>query len=125
MSKRIPLFLISVFLLSAMYGAVFTISVMAKPDIIRVPADYLTIQAAINAASPGDIVLVTSGTYYEHVTINKPLTLIGEDRATTIIDGNGTGGWRYEDSVVYVTADNVVINGLRYETVVEVDTGPL
>jgi len=95
-----------IFLLSvSIYRVGFITSVVAEPTVIRVPADYPTIQMAIDAASPGDVVLVTSGTYYEHVTVSKPLMLIGEDKATTIIDGNGTG------TVVSVTADNVVING--------------
>jgi len=65
--------------------------------------NYSSIQEAINAANPGDTILVSSGTYYEHVTVNKSLILQGEDRETTIIDGNGKG------KVVYVTANNVEI----------------
>jgi parallel beta-helix repeat protein len=78
---------------------------------ITVPDHYPTIQEAINAASDGDTIFVRADTYYEHLTISKSISLLGEDRATTIIDGNGTGGWGYKDSVVYVTADNVFING--------------
>ena len=58
---------------------------------IVVPDDYDTIQAAVDAAAPGDTVYVRSGTYFEHVVLNKQLTLQGEDLATTIIDGGGTG----------------------------------
>jgi hypothetical protein len=36
-------------------------------DIIRVPQDYLTIQSAIEAASNGDTVLVSPGTYRENI----------------------------------------------------------
>jgi len=73
------------------------------------------IQEGVNAASPGDLVLVASGTYYEHVTIAKSLTLVGESRSTTIIDGNRTGGWSAKDSVVYVTANNVKISGFKIQ----------
>jgi len=73
--------------------------------VIRVPYDYSTIQAAINAAPNESIVLVSHGTYYEHLTIRKPLKLLGESKATTVLDGNKTG------TVVDVTADNVYING--------------
>jgi len=69
-----------------------------------VPYNYSTIQEAVDAADPqNNIIFVFSGTYYEHVTINKSLTLVGENPSNTIIDGNGTG------TVVYVASDNVTI----------------
>ncbi|MEM3873843.1 MAG: right-handed parallel beta-helix repeat-containing protein [Candidatus Bathyarchaeia archaeon] len=54
------------------------------------PADFHSIQEAINAASDGDIILVYNGTYYENIVVNKAVSLIGEDKSNTIIDGNGT-----------------------------------
>ena len=81
---------VSLFLLLAMLGALFVTSVAASPAIRKVPKLYPTIQAAIEAADPGDIIEVASGTYYEHVVVNKSLTLIGNG-SSTIIDGNGTG----------------------------------
>ncbi|MGB4852190.1 MAG: DUF1565 domain-containing protein, partial [Ignavibacteria bacterium] len=49
-----------------------------SPAIIRnVPADYATIQAAINAAGNGDIILVAAGTYREDITLNKFLKIRG------------------------------------------------
>ena len=69
--------------------------------------DYLTIQKAINALETldGHTILVDAGIYFEHVTINKSISLIGENRYTTIIDGNKTG------DVIEVRADNVTISG--------------
>jgi parallel beta-helix repeat protein len=77
--------------------------------ILTVPMDYATVQAAINAASSGDTIYVFSGTYYEHVRINKSVSLIGTNKYTTIIDGNATG------CVVRVTADHVTISGFTIQ----------
>src|SRR3972149_6102651 len=55
---------------------------------LTVPTDYSTIQAAINAAFPGDTVLVLAGTYTENITINKAITLTSDaGPGATIIDG--------------------------------------
>jgi len=72
---------------------------------------YLTIRQAINAPETldGHEISVSSGIYYEHVTVSKSLSLIGEDRNTTIIDGNGKG------EVVYVTADNVEVRNFTIQ----------
>jgi parallel beta-helix repeat protein len=83
--------------------------VRGEPSEITVPDDYPTIQEAINNASDGDTIFVKGGTYYEHVVVNKSLSLIGENRDTTIIDGNRTG------SVVIVTANNVSIVGFTLQ----------
>lgn len=64
--------------------------VKAEKTII-VPTNYTKIQDAINAADPEDTIYVYNGTYYEHVVVNKTVTLIGENKSTTIIDGEGTG----------------------------------
>ncbi len=60
---------------------IFSTAVMADnyiPDgkIIKVPRDFPTIQAAINAAGPSDMVLVSEGTYYENIRFNgKSITV--------------------------------------------------
>ena len=101
---------VSLFLLLAMFGAPFVAPVAASPVIRRVPTlEYPTIQAAVDAANPGDIIQVASRTYYEHVVVNKSLTLIGEGSSTTIIDGNGTG------IVVRINAPDVEIRGFTVQ----------
>ena len=55
------------------------------------PGNYTHIQDAVNHSSPGDTIFVYQGTYYEHVILNKKITLLGELRDQTIIDGSNTG----------------------------------
>ena len=70
------------------------------PSVIRVPQDTSSIQAAINLASDGDIVLVSPGTYFENIDfLDKNLSLAsliysGYDSSLldeTILDGGGLG----------------------------------
>lgn len=70
-------------------------------SVIRVPADYSTIQEAINAALPGSTVVVSPGVYRENLVVDKTLNLTGEDKMTTIIDGGGKG------TVVEIRANRV------------------
>ena len=52
------------------------------------PGNYTTIGAGIAAANTGDTVFVYSGTYTENtITLGKTISLVGESRAATIIDG--------------------------------------
>jgi len=109
-SKTVLLLILLVMLPSTMLGARFTVLVGGAPGIIEVPTtEYPTIQAAVDAAESGDIIQVASGTYNECVTVDKQLTLVGEDSSTTIINSNGT----YH--VVYVTANYVHISGFTIQ----------
>jgi nitrous oxidase accessory protein len=78
--------------------------VTASATIIHVPDDYLTIQEGIDACAPGDTVMVENDVYFENVTINTPISLIGEDRDNTIIDGSGAG------DVILIQIDGVFIS---------------
>jgi plastocyanin len=72
---------------------------------VHVPGDYPTIQAAVDAAQPGALVLVAPGTYREGVTVTSPdIVIRGEDRNTTIVDGEFR-----RDNGFKVLADGVAI----------------
>ena len=67
------------------------ISGPASAEIINVPDDYSTIQAAINAASDGDMVKVAEdGTYSESITMKDGVALQGSGADVTTIDGDGS-----------------------------------
>lgn len=56
-----------------------------------VPGQYPTIQAAVNAASPGDTIVIAAGVYSEHVAVSTDsLTIKGVNRDTVIIDATQT-----------------------------------
>ncbi|RLI45869.1 hypothetical protein DRO69_04350 [Candidatus Bathyarchaeota archaeon] len=78
---------------------------ISSSRIIEVPIDYPTVQAAIDAAGPEDTIIVKKGIYYERLVIDKSVSLFGEDKMLTVIDGNGTG------SVVTINANNVSLSG--------------
>ncbi|PYU99398.1 MAG: hypothetical protein DMG26_16610, partial [Acidobacteria bacterium] len=65
----------------------------ARAATINVPAGQPTIQAAINAASNGDTVLVAPGTYYENINfMGKAITVTSSGGpAVTTIDGDAAG----------------------------------
>jgi parallel beta-helix repeat protein len=67
---------------------------------------YPSIQTAINNATKGATIRVSSGNYTEHIIINKTINLVGENEYKTIIDGSGNG------TIFKVEADNVSISNL-------------
>jgi parallel beta-helix repeat protein len=77
------------------------------------PADFHTIQEAINAANPGDTIYVKQGTYYENVVVNKRVLLVGEDSKTTVIDG----GSLFDPNRITVLIDQVYGASLRNFTI--------
>ena len=86
-----------------------------SPDILTAPDPYPSIQAAINAANPGDTIEVAAGIYFENVIVNKSVTLRGEDSTTTIIDANQTGhGVKINASNVQVHRFTVRNGGNQY-----------
>ena len=77
--------------------------VIARSEIC-VPDDYQTVQEAINAAISRDTIFVRNGTYREDVEINKSVSLLGEERTATLIDGT-----------VLITESKVVLSGFTVQ----------
>jgi hypothetical protein len=86
---------------------------------LRVPADYLTIQAAVDAAAPaGDEILIAPGVYQQQVLITeKQLTLSGS--AGTVIEAWTGMNWRAGgpsyDLVWITTSADVVIRNIEFD----------
>src|SRR6516225_265411 len=77
---------------------------------LTTPGTFPTIQAAVNAANPGDTLLADPGTYNESVTVNKSLIIEGNQHGVdaqtgrpgaieSIVDNSG--------GPFYITANNV------------------
>ncbi|MCW4035435.1 MAG: right-handed parallel beta-helix repeat-containing protein, partial [Candidatus Bathyarchaeota archaeon] len=82
------------------------VNVNATTNTTVVPLDYSNIQDAINNAANGDTIKVKEGVYYGKIEVNKELTIIGENKHTTIIDGNEQG------PVILITQNKVTVKDL-------------
>jgi hypothetical protein len=70
------------------------------------------IQENINIGENSDVVLISTGTFNERLTVNKSLTLLGVDKATTIIDGTSLGlgsGITLNNGITGVTIKNLAV----------------
>jgi parallel beta-helix repeat protein len=104
-TKVLCLLALASFILASIYVNEVEMNVKAGSSTRIVHDDFPTIQEAINAADSGATVSIRAGTYHENIAINKSISLIGESKETTIIDGRGLG------NVVEVTEDNATITG--------------
>ena len=77
--------------------------------VLNVPGEYPTIQAAVDAAVAGDLVLVAEGTYKEAVDVTTAdITIRGVDRNKVILDGEFT----LENGVRILETDGVVVENM-------------
>ena len=71
--------------------------------------DFISIQDAINYSNDGDTIFVSDGSYYEHLFINKSISLKGS-KNTKIYPVNTSLN---ENSIIYIAADNCLIEGFK------------
>ena len=74
------------------------------------PGNFSKIQDAIDNCSNGDTVFVYSGSYFENILINKSISLIGQNKSNTIIQG------RKNRDVVTIVASNVLVENFVLNT---------
>ena len=69
--------------------------------------NYAAIQEAVDADETlgGHTLLADAGTYYENLVVNKSLSIIGESRDITVIDGQNSG------NTVSIIANDVLVRG--------------
>jgi parallel beta-helix repeat protein len=81
-----------------------------KLDIIYVPDDFLTIQAAVDNANPDDTIMVRPGVYPEHINVDKSLEIIGEGYEDVLVDGNNESEY-----IFTISAEDVKISGFTIQ----------
>lgn len=75
----------------------------------NVPADYPTIQSAVDAADAGDLVLIQPGVYKEQVTVSTAnLVIRGTDRNTVVIDSE----FQRDNGIFVAGANGVAVENL-------------
>jgi parallel beta-helix repeat protein len=105
MNIRATAAVLSIMLVTSLLGVLLhSHSVSANPATILVPQDYSTIQAAVDAANHGDLILVDAGTYTENVVVTKSVTLLGSSQNQTVIEAPSL-------TAVDVKSNNVTISG--------------
>jgi parallel beta-helix repeat protein len=93
-----------------MVAMMFTVTASAASLTVGAGGDYLTIQDAVDAASDDDVIHVLLGTYSENVTVDKSVTIRGDQGADVTRVTSPAGG-----TVFAVIASDVTITGLTID----------
>src|SRR5256885_16723503 len=85
----------------------------ASPVVIRVPQDAGSIQAAVNRAGPGDLILIAAGTYPGAVEVppaKHDITIRGADRNRVVVDGGDRTVTGFDLEADGVSLENLTIH---------------
>lgn len=86
--------------------------------VINVPGDEPTIQAAVERARRGDLVLIEPGTYHEEVVVERDgITVRGAERNTVVLDGRRALSNGVEVRGSGVAVENLTVTGYRFNGV--------
>lgn len=101
--------------------ALLVVSSSAADAVRKVPQKYPTIQAAVDAANPGDRIAISKRRNFEHVTVSTPRLVIKGARKGVVVDGyiEGTGnGYQFA-----INANRVRLANLELRSGYGVDCG--
>jgi nitrous oxidase accessory protein NosD len=124
MSKTYRTCLLLIILIVTSYAIITPVK--AQPRTITVPENYPTISSAIEHAQNNDIIYVKAGNYSENsLSINKSITLIGENKDSTTISLDSPSHeetvsiifhYIWYDSALRVTSDGFKLSGFTITT---------
>ncbi len=91
----------------------------SEPRTLLVPENFSTIQAAVDAAKPGDLVLISPGVYEESVKVDQEQIVIrGLDRNEVVVDGGDELINGFEISANSVAIENLTVKSFRQNGIV-------
>jgi hypothetical protein len=91
----------------------------SQSEVLLVPEEYPTIQAAVDKARAGDLVLVSPGVYEESVKVDQEQIVIrGLDRNEVVIDGGDELINGFEISADSVAIENMTVKSFRQNGIV-------
>ncbi|WP_061963881.1 right-handed parallel beta-helix repeat-containing protein [Demequina aurantiaca] len=96
------------------------------PGTYAVPGDYATVQDAVDDAVPGDLILISPGTYAEEITVDvDDVTVRGLDRNEVIFDGGDDLRSAFIVTGDGVSIENMTVHSYRHNGVIFTGTGEL
>ena len=103
--------IIASIVVTILIASIIIVRLPAPLGSIIVPDDYSSIQSAVDHALAGQTIYVRNGIYTEqYITIDKPLSLIGDNPNSTILVG--INNVKYSPPyVIQISADNVKVSG--------------